>query len=150
MKVTEYNEAAAAIRQSAGALLDLPSELRAALIGYGLPQEAVATLPPTFKDETEARLKELIARAPIELGRDADFILRAVQECRDFAAQFRMAWETCVKAAKIWDDMVAAGEVRMFDRDGNPIPVQPQTAYEKAVEAQRAKLKLRLVKDDEP
>jgi hypothetical protein len=143
MTVTEYNEAVAHIRHSAGLLLDIPSELRAKLTEYGLPAEAVAKLPPIFKGETEARLRELAARAPVEPGRDADFVLRAAQECRDFGVEFRAAREACVKATKIWDDMVAAGDVRMFD-------IRPQAAYDKAVEAQRAKSKLKLVRDDEP
>jgi hypothetical protein len=132
MTVTEYNEGAALIRRHAGLLLNAPSQVRAALMEGGLPEEAVAKLPAMLEGETETRLKELVAHAPIELGRDLRFVERARQEFLDALDGLRDAWDACVTAAKIWDDLV-----------------RPQTAFEKAVEAQRAKSKLRLVKDDD-
>jgi hypothetical protein len=142
MTVAEYNETVAIIRRDAGLLLDVVSRVHAVLTACGLPVAAVAKLPPILEGETETRLRELVGRAPIELGRDAGF----VHQAEDAIAGLCAAWEACVKAAKVWDDLVAAGHVQMFDFHGNPIR---QTAYEKALEAQRAKSRLRLVKDDE-
>jgi hypothetical protein len=127
MTVTEYNETVAIIRRDAGLLLDVQSRVRAVLTACGLPVEVVAELSPILEGETETRLRELLGRAPIELGGDAGSVHQVVQECEDAIAGLCSAWEACVQAAQV-----------------------PQTAYEKAVEAQRAKSKLlRLVKDDE-
>jgi hypothetical protein len=109
-------------------VLDMPSKFRAALMKCGFTTELIDKLPPILEGETETRLRALVARAPIEIDRDAGFIERSHQECKDAVEGFCAAW----KAAKLWDDLV-----------------RPQTAYDKAVEAQRAKSRLRLVKDDE-
>jgi hypothetical protein len=146
VKVTEYNEAVAVIRQSAGTLLELPSKLRAELVKLGIPAPAVAKLPHLYKPETVSRLQELVARAPVELDRDADFIKRASDEILQSGRELGAALDANLKAWKIWDDLIAAGKVRMVDIHGNPIP---QTGYEKALDAQRAKARLRLVEDDE-
>jgi hypothetical protein len=91
MTVTEHNEIVAIIRRDAGLLLNLQSEVCAVLMECGVPAEAAARLPPILEGETETRLRELVARAPIELVRDADFLHRAVQECEDAIAEL-CAW----------------------------------------------------------
>jgi hypothetical protein len=125
------------IRVSASVLLETHSILRAGMTECGFSAKAVATLPRLFGSETEARLRELAAE-PVDADRDADFIRRAAEECDDTILQLILIWDQDL-ARMVTADVFAAIGWRVVE----------ETAYDKAVEAQRARAKLKPVKDDE-